>query len=275
MLRIEELTLQLPYYRHWWQRDWTTCFDKISLTLAAGEIHAIVGASGAGKSLLAYTIFGLLPKGSKTSGRLFFQSEPLTPTRQKQLRGRQLALIPQSLKSLDPLVRSQHQVCWSARRAGHSKAASWQSTKQALAYYQLDKHAQRAFPHELSGGMARRVLTAMAHVSHADLIIADEPSVGLDPHQRDRVLAALKALASQGKAILLITHDLRHALPVANNVTIMRQGVCVETMASDAFQGLGDSLRSGYAKALWHALPDNGFTTSPIDMSTHEELTLA
>ncbi|WP_249977050.1 ATP-binding cassette domain-containing protein [Vreelandella olivaria] len=274
MLHIDQLTLQLPYYRRWWQRDWATCFENISLTILPGEVHAIVGASGAGKSLLAYTILGLLPEGAKTNGQLFFQSEPLTPARQQRLRGRELALIPQSLNALDPLARSQRQVSWAALRAGQPKATAWQSAHQALTHYQLDEHAQRAFPHELSGGMARRVLTAMAHVSHANLIIADEPSVGLDPQQRDRVLMALKALADQGKAVILITHDLRHALPIADNVTIMRQGLCVETTTTAAFQGHGDALHSGYAKALWHALPDNAFT-SPIIMNALEEPSVA
>lgn len=262
MLRIEQLTLQLPYYRRWWQRDWTTCLDQLSLSIMPGEIHAVVGASGAGKSLLAYAIMGLLPDGAKTSGQLLFNATPLTSARQRQLRGRELALIPQSLRALDPLVRSQRQVSWAAHRAGQTQATAWHSAHQALYHYQLDKQAQHAYPHELSGGMARRVLTAMAHVSQASLIIADEPTVGLDPLQRDRVLTDLKALASQGKAVILITHDLRHALPIADQVTIMRHGRCLETTGADAFQGSGEALQSGYAQALWLALPDNAFSIS-------------
>ena len=267
MLHIDRLTLQLPYYQPWWKRQWATCFEQISLSLVPGEVHAVVGASGAGKSLLAYAIMGLLPDGAKTSGQLVFQSEPLTPARQREIRGRQLALIPQSLSALDPLVRSQRQVSWAARRAGHAKANAWKNAGKALAHYQLDDAAQRAYPHELSGGMARRVLTAMAHVSHAQLIIADEPSVGLDPLQRERVMAALKALADQGKAVMLITHDLRHALPIADQVTIMRQGQRIETTTACAFQGSGERLQSPYAQALWQALPDNAFCLGPNDLT--------
>ncbi|HBS83041.1 ATP-binding cassette domain-containing protein [Vreelandella alkaliphila] len=261
MLYIENLTLQLPYYKHWWRREWTTCVDNLSLSIHPGEVHAVIGASGAGKSLLAYTIMGLLPEAAKTSGQLFFKDTPLTAERQRQLRGRQLALIPQSLNALDPLASSQRQVSWAARRAGQSKTVAWRSAERTLNHYQLNHHAQRAYPHQLSGGMARRVLAAMAQIGNASLIIADEPSVGLDPQQRDRVLAALKALALEGKAIMLITHDLRHALPIADHVTILRQGKCIEATPAIAFQGNGEQLKSTYACALWNALPDNTFST--------------
>ncbi|OAZ99213.1 ATP-binding cassette domain-containing protein [Halomonas sp. G11] len=263
MLTIEHLTLQLPYYAPWWRRRWAEVLSDVSLELHPGEVHAVVGASGAGKSLLAHALLGLLPEPKRQNGRLTFHRQVLTAARQRQLRGRELALIPQSLDALDPLVRSQRQVSWAASRAGHARANAWQAAGQALTHYQLDERGKQAFPHELSGGMARRVLVAMAHVSHAQLIIADEPSVGLDPQQRDRVLDALAALARQGKAVLLITHDLRHALPIAQRVTLMRQGRCIETAFASAFRGDGDTLTTDYAQALWQALPDNHFGVTP------------
>ncbi|SNY96695.1 ATP-binding cassette domain-containing protein [Halomonas sp. hl-4] len=261
MLSIENVTLQLPYYANWWQRRWATCLDSLSMNVARGEVHAVVGASGAGKSLLAHAVMGLLPKNAKLTGELTYQQAPLTAQRQRQLRGRELALIPQSLDALDPLVRSQRQVSWAAHRAGHARGNAWQAAGNALNHYQLDAHARHAFPHQLSGGMARRVLTAMAHVSHAQLIIADEPSVGLDPVQRDRVLNALRALAEQGKAVIIITHDLRHALRIADQVSLMRDGRGIETAPAHAFAGAGHALTSPYARALWQALPDNHFST--------------
>lgn len=260
MLTIDRLTVQLPHYPRWWRREWTSCIDSLSLHLQTGDVHAVVGASGAGKSLLAYAILGLLPQPARVTGDVFFQGEKLTPTRQKRLRGHQLALIPQSLNALDPLARSQHQVRWAAQRAGLSRPDAQQRADGLLRRYQLD-HAATHYPHELSGGMARRVLIAMAQAGSARLVIADEPSVGLDPIQRDRVLAALKALARGGKTVLLITHDLRHALTVADKVTVMRQGQALETAPAQAFQGQGEQLTSEYARALWQALPDNAFTT--------------
>lgn len=267
MLTIDQLSLQLPMYASWWKREWATCLDELSLCFSAGEVHAVVGASGAGKSLLAYAIMGLLPASAQLNGQLHYQGEPLDKTRQRQLRGRELALIPQSLNALDPLVRTQRQVAWAAQRAGHSSAAAWHSAQQALNHYQLDARAQQAYAHELSGGMARRVLTAMAHVSQAQLVIADEPTVGLDPEQRQRVLDALRGLADQGKAVVLITHDLRHALPIADRVTIMRHGKQVETATARAFQGIGGLLTQAYSQSLWLALPDNNFSTNALGMA--------
>ncbi|MEA2118165.1 ATP-binding cassette domain-containing protein [Halovibrio sp. HP20-50] len=278
MLTIDRLTLQLPYYAHghahghasWWKRRWATSLDELSLQFSAGEVHAVVGASGAGKSLLAYTIMGLLPTPARLNGQLCYQGKPLDKPRQRQLRGRELALIPQSLNALDPLVRTQRQVAWAAQRSGQSSKNAWHAAQLALEHYQLDAQAQQAYAHELSGGMARRVLTAMAHVSQAQLVIADEPSVGLDPHQRQRVLMALRELADQGKTVILITHDLRHALPIANRVTIMRHGQQVETAAASAFQGNGDALAHAYSQALWLALPDNNFSIRETREAQHE-----
>jgi len=273
MLTIDRLTLQLPHYPRWWRREWTTCIESLSLHLQPGEVHAVVGASGAGKSLLAYAIMGLLPQAARVAGELRFQGEDLTPARQRQLRGHQLALIPQSLNALDPLARSQHQVRWAAQRAGFGRSAAHQRADELLSRYQLS-HASTHYPHELSGGMARRVLIAMAQVSNARLVIADEPSVGLDPNQRDRVLAALKAIALEGKAVMLITHDLRHALTIADRVSVIRQGQALETAPAQAFQGQGEQLMSCYARDLWQALPDNAFSTHPFH-PTHQEPALA
>ena len=126
----------------------------------------------------------------------------------------------------------------------------------------------------LSGGMKRRLTLARALVNDPKLVIADEPSVGLDPNQRDRVLAALKAIALEGKAVMLITHDLRHALTIADRVSVIRQGQALETAPAQAFQGQGEQLMSCYARTLWQALPDNAFSTHPFH-PTHQEPALA
>lgn len=277
MLTINRLSLQLPLYVSWWKREWATCLNEFSLTFCSGEVHAVVGASGAGKSLLAYAIMGLLPSSARLNGQLAYQGTLLDEARQRQLRGRELALIPQSLNALDPLARTKRQVAWAAQRAGQSSRHARHSAQRALDHYQLDARAQQAYAHELSGGMARRVLTAMAHVSQARLVIADEPTVGLDPLQRQRVLDALRGLADQGKTVILITHDLRHALPIADRVTIMRDGQQVETASARAFQGSGASLASAYARALWLALPDNGFLSHAVSQAqpTEQEITVA
>ncbi|APX93964.1 ATPase [Halomonas sp. 1513] len=269
MLEIRQLALDFLRYRGLWRREAVACLHDVSLTLTRGEVHAVVGASGAGKSLMAQAMMGLLPGNTRRRGELWLDGEPLDAARQAALRGKRLALIPQSLAALDPLVRSQRQVAWAAQRAG--AAAPRAAAERALAQLGLVGDSARRYPHQLSGGMARRVLLAMATAGDAEWLIADEPSVGLDPQQRDGVLDQLRELADAGKGVLLITHDLRHALRVADRVTVFHAGTTLETAPADAFQGCGEALASDYARALWRALPDNDFARP----SLHEVAQLA
>ena len=269
MLEIDHLALDFLRYRGLWQREAVPCLRDVSLSLVRGEVHAVVGASGAGKSLMAQAIIGLLPGNARLRGELRLDGAPLDAPRQAALRGKRLALIPQSLAALDPLVRSHRQVAWAAQRAGVSAPRA--AAERALTEVGMVGDSARRHPHQLSGGMARRVLLAMATAGEADWLIADEPSVGLDPAHRDGVLDQLRRLADAGKGVLLITHDLRHALSVADRVTVFHAGTTLETAPAGAFQGRGEALASGYARALWRALPDNDFARPPL----HEVTQLA
>nr|WP_201742154.1 AAA family ATPase [Mangrovicoccus ximenensis] len=117
----------------------------------------------------------------------------------------------------------------------------------------------RDYPSQLSGGMARRVLLAMAASGAPDLLVADEPTAGLDPENRDTVLRLLRDHAGAGGAVLLITHDLKAALPFADRVAILDEGRMSGLEPAAAFRGDGGFLTSGHARALWRALPENGF----------------
>ena len=115
------------------------------------------------------------------------------------------------------------------------------------------------YPFELSGGMARRVLAVTAMVSDAKLIIADEPTPGLDPDSLSETINYLKQLANDGKGIMLITHDIESALRVADKVAVFYAGQTVEITNADHFSGKGEKLRHPYSRALWNALPQNDF----------------
>ncbi|EPC02542.1 hypothetical protein L861_09365 [Litchfieldella anticariensis FP35 = DSM 16096] len=271
LLAVDALSLSFQRYSGWFRRHAVPCLNDVSLTVVPGEVHAVVGASGAGKSLMAWAVMGLLPANAHLSGTLNFDGLPLDAERLAALRGKCLALIPQSIAALDPLVRSGRQVRWSARRAGIAAHRTPHIARQTLSRYGLATDVEQAYPHTLSGGMARRVLLAMATAGDADLLIADEPTTGLDPCNRQRVLDYLRELADAGKGILLITHDLQHALTVANRVTVFHAGTTLETAPSDAFDGQGERLTMPYTRALWQALPSNGFQ-APARERTHEEV---
>ncbi|PKK39503.1 Dipeptide transport ATP-binding protein DppD [Clostridiaceae bacterium JG1575] len=246
------------------QRD-LRVIHNFTLTIDRGEILAVVGASGSGKSLLAHAIMGILPTNAYTSGSIYFKGEELTESRQEALRGKSIALIPQSVAYLDPLMKTGEQI---HRPLDRKK----KSLDGFLKRFQLSEKTRDLYPFQLSGGMARRVLIGTALYSGAELVLADEPTPGLHQSVVDETLQALRSLADQGCGILLITHDIDLAFIVADRIAVFNQGVSVETVDAKAFEQSPDHVRHPYSKALWHALPQNGFHSQPgVDYSTFNE----
>ncbi|MXP64524.1 ABC transporter ATP-binding protein [Roseomonas sp. M0104] len=256
MLELSRLSIGFRRPAGLWRREVVPALRGVSLDVRAGEVLAVIGASGAGKSLLAQAVLGLLPANAVLAGAMRFQGAPLDPA---MLRGRRIALVPQSIAWLDPLVRAGRQVEWAAGRAGLPAALRQPAATAALARFNLGAAASRRFPHQLSGGMARRAMLAIATLGQADLLVADEPTNGLDPENAARVLGHLRALADAGRGVLVISHDLSAVLPQADRVAILRDGALQETAPATAFRGRGEALASSYARALWQALPESGF----------------
>lgn len=238
------------------QRD-MQALEDINFDIEPGEVLAMVGASGAGKSLLAHAIFGILPSNALTSGRLMLGGEELDARNRRKLCGRRMALVPQSISHLDPMVRCGQQLAWAAARGGGRAGAV--ALRETFARFGLDDRVARAFPHQLSGGLARRVLLAIATVGDPDLIVADEPTSNLDLANSTVVLRHLRGFADAGQGVLLITHSLAEALPFADRVALMQDGTIVGIEDAAAFAGDGHQLVSPYARALWLALPQNAF----------------
>lgn len=254
MLEINNLSISFRRYKSFFTQEKIARLTDINLHINEGEILAVIGHSGAGKSLLAHAILGLLPENTTSSGEIIFKNKRLDDQSLKQLRGKEIALLPQQISYLDPTAHVKSQIRWAAKRANASLEVS--SRLKAVG---LDTNTATLYPHQLSGGMARRVLMAQATAGGAKLLIADEPTAGLDPDNRDVILDQLRKYADDGGAVLLITHDLIPALSRANRVAILNEGeLCCLAPASD-FVGAGDALTSAYAQALWRALPQNGF----------------
>ena len=256
MLEINNLHISFSRYEHGFSRQRITGVNDISLQVRPSSINLIAGASGAGKSLLLAAILGLLPANGNCSGSIRFKGQEYADP--APLRGKEIALIPQSAEGLDPLQRVGKQVRRAARLAGLSKKEATVQTEAVFRRYRLDLDVLRLYPFQLSGGMATRVLLACATVGRAGLLLADEPTTGLDEANCQQVFAHLRQLADEGRGILLISHDLSAALPVADEVTVLKDGSLVETMsAADFLQGI---CTSPYSRALYDALPENGFT---------------
>ncbi|MFC3167259.1 ATP-binding cassette domain-containing protein [Paracoccus fontiphilus] len=255
MLTVRDLSIGFRRYTGLFRQTQVTRLSGLTLTLDAGEVLAVIGGSGAGKSLLAHAVLGLLPPNAVLRGQIAFRGQPLTGgDYPAALRGRRIALVPQQISHLDPMARAGRQIGWAARRAGAAAAVP-----DRLAALGLPPGAARLYPGQLSGGMARRVLLAMAQAGAPDLLVADEPTAGLDPQNRRTVLRLLRDHARQGGAVLLITHDLTAALPFADRVAILDNGRMAGLEAARDFRGDGAALASAHARALWRALPENGF----------------
>ena len=264
ILEVSDLSVGFSRYIGLTGRRYLPCLTGVSARVDRGQVLGVVGVSGAGKSLLAHAILGILPGNAVVGGEIRFEGEILEKARSEALRGRRIALVPQSIAHLDPLVRAGRQVRWAALRAGISPSHAGIAAQDALARYRLPAVVADFYPHMLSGGMARRVLLAMATVASADLIIADEPTTGLDPTNVQTVMTCLRTLADRGKAVMVITHDICSVAAIADNITIIRAGQTVETASAKAFYGRGEMLATEYGRCLWCAVPDNGFTLGPI-----------
>jgi peptide/nickel transport system ATP-binding protein len=258
MLSVNNLSIEFSRYDKGWQRRTLHPVRDLSLHIAPGEIVAVVGSSGSGKSLLAHAVLGLLPGNARHTGDILFQGEPVTPRSVKRLRGTRIALIPQSVAYLNPLAKVGRQVYRASRLSGQCCMDAARNTDHAFARYRLESEVKAMYPFQVSGGMARRVLTATATAGDADLLIADEPTTGLDAEVIRQSLDHLRELADSGKGIMLITHDIDAAVTIADRVAVIYAGTTVETAPASDFTGRG-RLRHPYTRALWNALPQQGF----------------
>ncbi len=258
MLSVKSLSVAFVRYGRGLARTEIEPVSDLDLEAGEGEVVAVVGASGSGKSLLAMAVLGLLPANARTSGTILYRGEVLTPQRARAVRGREIVLIPQSVSFLDPLQRVGAQVRGAARLRGMNRRRAAQTQRELFERYGLGPEVEGLYPFQLSGGMARRALVACATIGDVRLILADEPTPGLHASAVEEALAHLRELADQGKAVILITHDVLAALRVADRIAVFFAGTTVEETRADAFSGNGERLQHPYSRALWQALPRQG-----------------
>ncbi|WP_211347088.1 ABC transporter ATP-binding protein [Saccharothrix australiensis] len=243
--------------------------NDVSLRVRPGECLALVGESGCGKTVLAHALLGFLPGNAQTAGTATMTGEgpPLDllaasdAVLARTVRGRRVGLIPQSPAThltpvrtaraqLEEAVRVHHPAETSPRDHAHRVAA-----RAGLTPDDLDR-----YPHELSGGMAQRVANALALVGDPWLLIADEPTTGLDRDLVDGLIGEFRRMVDEGRAVLLITHDLAAAQRVADRIAVMYAGRIVEIGPAGRVL---DAPRHRYSRGLVDALPDRAFTPIP------------
>ncbi|MDU5822346.1 MAG: dipeptide/oligopeptide/nickel ABC transporter permease/ATP-binding protein [Haemophilus parainfluenzae] len=205
--------------------------DNISFTVNEGETMGLVGESGCGKSITAFSIMGLLPKTAKITGEVLFtdrsgkQHSLLNSNNLSELRGSEIAMIYQdSLSALNPSMRIKDQMAQLIKRGSHHTA------EKLLEWVHLDpEKVLNRYPHELSGGQRQRVVIAMALTREPKLLIADEPTTALDVTVQAEVVKLLNELREKlGFAMVFVSHDLALVAQLAHHITVMYAGQVVE-----------------------------------------------
>ena len=228
--------------------------------LKKGEIRAIIGESGSGKTMSVMSIIKLLPKNSKiTSGEIIYNGENLLEFDEKKLkkiRGEKIALIPQDpMTSLNPLYTIENQMIESIlAHKDISKKEAYDIALKNLVDVGIKEPEKKmkAYPYELSGGLKQRVIIGIALSMNPEIIIADEPTTALDVTVQAQILDLLQKIKEMGKSIILISHDLGVVNKYADKISIMYMGRIVEEADTKT---LFASPKHPYTRALIEALP--------------------
>ena len=239
--------------------------DGISFAIPRGKTFALVGESGCGKSVTAFSIMRLLamPPGKIASGRIEFEGVDLLPIserRMRQIRGGRISMIFQEpMTSLNPVYTCGNQIVEAIR--AHRKISARRAKQTAIDMLEKVGIADpdqrfREYPHQLSGGMRQRVMIAMALSCQAKLLIADEPTTALDVTIQAQILDLLRELQNDtALSIMLITHDLAVVAETAHIVAVMYASKLVELAEVEELFG---KAMHPYTRGLFRSLPRLG-----------------
>jgi peptide/nickel transport system ATP-binding protein len=241
--------------------------DNVSFALHRGETLALVGETGCGKSVVASSIMQLLPCNAIVRGRAVYAGRDLLGLDEwemSRIRGSEIAIVFQNPSlALNPIIRVGDQVAEMLRvRKGAAAAQAMQQARDMLSGLGLQgEEKMRMYPFQFSGGMNQRVMIAAAMILSPMMIIADEPSKGLDGALAGEVMAEIARIKTQsGASLLLITHDLNLARDISDRMAVMYCGEIVEIGRSEDI--FNEPLHP-YTAALLGCLPERGFQPIP------------
>lgn len=267
ILKVENLAVSF----HTYASD-VQAVRNVSFEIEEGQVTAIVGESGCGKSVTSKSIMGLIQKPGKINegSKIYFKGENILEYSEKQwqnYRGKHCSIVFQdALTALNPTMNIGNQIV--EKILLHKKVSKKEAWDEGIHMLELvgipnPETRMKQYPHEFSGGMRQRVMIAIALTLHPELVIADEPTTALDVTVQADVIDTMKEIqAESGMTVILITHDLGIVANFANNIVVMYAGEVVETgTADDIFYRAAHP----YTKALLRAVPR-------LDASEDEEL---
>ena len=232
----------------------------VDLRIAPGRVLALVGESGSGKSLTALALIGLVPPpGRVTRGRIRWRGRDLRRMGDADLhriRGREIGLVPQDpATALNPVFTVGAQIAETVTTHHGDTADARRRTIELLETVGVPEPARRAdeYPHQLSGGLRQRVMIALALAGDPALLVADEPTTGLDAITQARIVDLLRGLVARHRGLLLISHDLRVVGACADEVAVMYAGQIVETGPA---AGVLEHPSHPYTRGLLASIPD-------------------
>jgi len=252
---------------------------RVSLMVDVGEVHGIVGESGAGKSTIAKAVLGIVPTQVRlTGGRIDFEGRNLLALSANDLRallGRDIALVPQDpATALNPSRRIDAQMTDGLRlKRGLSARQARLRARALLEEVQIrdPDRVLASYPHQLSGGMRQRVLIASAFGLEPKLVIADEPTTALDVTVQKQILRLIRSLQERhGTSVLFVSHDLGVVAKICDRLTVMYMG---KVMEQGGTAKVLSSPQHAYTRALLAAnprydRPDTGLEPTPPEVLT-------
>ncbi len=256
---LEVENLKVYYFT---QRGVVRAVDDVSLEIDKGELVALVGESGSGKSTLAYAIMRMVPPpGRIVSGRIVLSGIDITSLSEEEvrkLRWSKVSMIFQgAMNSLNPVMRVGDQIAEVLLYHGavYDVEEGRKIARELFKLVGLDPERVMSYPHELSGGQKQRVVIAMALALNPDLVIADEPTTGLDVTTQAKIMDTIRDIQREtGISVLLITHDLPLVAEVSDRVYVMYAGKIVETGDVDK---IFYTPQHPYTKGLIGAVPSH------------------
>lgn len=255
LLKLEHLSIDYKV-----KGGYLSAVNDVNLSINKGEIFAVVGESGCGKSTVAYSVMNLLPGGNESvEGKILFAGRDLRTCNRdemEKIRGKHIGMIFQNpLDSLNPVYTTGKQVSNAIMLDNVDKVEAWNQVLKLYNEVKMPDAEARAnsFPHELSGGMRQRVMIAMMLSRNPELLIADEPTTALDVTIEAQILEIIKDLKkTYNTAIMLITHNFGLVAEVADKIAVMYAGEIIE--CGDVFE-IFEHPKHPYTRLLMKALP--------------------